>query len=76
MNDICGITEKLSKVVTEIIKSMNDVAITVSDQANGVYQIEDKSKKIAEEILFIQKQINDSEQNAVALKELISKFKI
>lgn len=76
MNDICSITEKLSKVVTEIIKSMNDVAITVSDQANGVYQIEDKSKKIAEEIVLIQKQINDSEQNAVALKALISKFKI
>jgi methyl-accepting chemotaxis protein len=76
MIDVCNITQKLSSVVGDIIKSMNNVAITVSEQAGGVQAIESKSKDIAEEIIAIQEQILDSERNAIALKELISKFNI
>jgi methyl-accepting chemotaxis protein len=76
MTDVCNITQKLSSVVGDIIKSMNNVAITVSEQAGGVQAIEGKSKDIAEEIASIQEQILDSERNAIALKELISKFNI
>jgi methyl-accepting chemotaxis protein len=76
MNDICSIAGKLSIVVEEIIKSMNSVASTVSEQAGGVQQIENKSNYIAEDIASIKHQITESERNAIALKELIGKFNI
>lgn len=76
MKDISNIAEQLSLTVGDIIKSMNSVADTVSLEAQIVQDIEVKSGNIAEEVNLIQKQTSISEENAVVLKELISRFKV
>lgn len=74
--DLSGTTEELTAGMECIIKTINEVSLTVNEGALGTQNINMKTMVIVEKVNEMQNQMKYTEQSIQALSELVGKFKI
>ncbi len=76
MNQIKGAIEELDSYIANIVTSVDDINITMSQSADGINVIAEKSSKVVESTLEGYERLNESKNAVKELETITAKFKL
>lgn len=76
MNQIKGAIEELDSYIANIVTSVDDINITMSQSADGINVIAEKSSKVEESTLEGYERLNESKNAVKELETITAKFKL
>ena len=76
MNQIKSAIEELDNYIADIVVSVEDINTTMSQSAEGINIIADKSSKVVESTIEGYERLNESKESVKALGAVTAKFKL
>lgn len=74
MSTIHESVQQLSKVMEEIVQSLNVIGQAVTDSASGVSDIADKTNELVNSTVRAEEMVSHSVENIAAMQELMNRF--
>lgn len=75
MSECTAKTERLQKIISELVESMDGIAVSVGESANGISKSSENTTELVAEITSIEKEANSSTQIVSQLKKQAAAFR-